>query len=175
MIESLIPQIENARKYYYQYGMLYFYKNNFVRTMTTFVFDVNDMLWKKHIKLIKYSPSWKIAYIFTEDDYKTNLKRISKLISKNAFGKVLEIYIDDTLFIMVLFYVIGNEKRIVSSVYNGFELSRGSYSKKKLYHSKKVNVNAFISQGEGWHRDETEKNKLDIYFCGVNNYKYRGK
>lgn len=62
MIEIIVSRIKN---YYFQDGMIYFFKNFFWRAVITLCFDINDYLWKRHHRnLLKKSPAWKIMYIF---------------------------------------------------------------------------------------------------------------
>lgn len=158
-----------SKKRYYKSGMLFFYKNNLDRIITTLVYDTNDVIWK-----IKgpnaFVPAWKVIYIFTINDYKLNKMKIIHLMNSSAFGKILKCEIQGRKVYMLVLYKIGTEK-LVSKKCKYFKLEN-TYQDFTLGFSKRIYANCYVSQGEGYHREECDEKELTKYFCGDNFYKY---
>ena len=158
-----------GKKRYFQSGMLFFYKNDFGRIITTMVYDINDLIWR-----IKgpnaFVPTWKIIYILTIDDYKHNKKKIVHLMNSSIYGKILKCEIQGRKVYMLVLYKIGLEK-FISKKYENFKLGN-AYQNIELGFSKRIYANCYISQGEGYHREECDEKELRKYFCGDNFYKY---
>lgn len=157
------------RNGYYQCGMLFFYKNIFGKAITTLVFDINDLIWKKKGQNA-IVPAWKMIYVFTPHDYKINKRKIVYLMNSSMLGKILKCEIQGKKVYMLVLYKIGLES-FISKQFTYFELE-STYHDIALGFSKRIYANCYISQGEGYHREECEEEDLKKYFRGNNFYKY---
>lgn len=104
-----------------------------------------------------------------------NIDQIVDLISQNRLGKILELEIGRSKYIMLLFYVCSSESQICDKLFEKFNLTDKEYEQCNLFFSKKIGRNIFISQGESWHRENVDKSVLNVYFMGDNFYRYKGK
>lgn len=165
---------KQAKRFYIQQGMIYFYSSKAYKTITTLLFDINNYFWThKFYSVLKYIPVWKLCYLFSEADFRKKIKGSRNILTKKCLGKVLQITINEESYIMLLLYCIGNEKIVLrkhTKLKCFFVIDNNTPS---LDFSKRIDYNSYISQGEGGHRYECEEQDLSTVFVGENYYKYK--
>ena len=81
--------------------------------------------------------------------------------------------INEASYVMLVLYNIGVNFFYLYDLPYNFNLTKQAYENTKLFYSKQISTNVFISQGDAIHRNECEKKKLKLYFFGENYYRYK--